>query len=688
MRTHKLLPLLLAALMLIGLLPVSASAADSGIYVLMNIPYAEFYAAELGAGDAAVDAVTSSTLNKPRTGTLAGGSYHKSTDGTDISGVIYPVKVSDESLLDGLTEITDASSVDITVTNRGKESTTTYSGPEALFEAPDHAYYRLSTAPALYKELSRSAGGFAFSAVSGKSSAVEGVVAEVTMGGRHTDVEISLTGTSVTDDTVVSGVILTDAAGAKYGLRHVYNIWRGTELGWNLGEYDLGGKTIKNIRYITKDSVTDYPVDFPLSDAGYVLMNIPYAKFYAAELGENGDADAVTSATKNKRSNGNLAAGSYHVGAEGEGIEGVTYPVFVPDLSVLDPTKEITDENSVEVTTTARGNTTTTVYNGPDALFEADSYCWYALSEKPARSKKLSVDEDGAFSFGAVSGRAASIEGVTAAVTYNGRHTDIEIVLEGTASEEGAGIAQGDPVSAVIVTTADGKQYGLGHVTNIWRSVQLGWNGDDVLNAGKDGYTITGIRYITKDAVIDYPVEITVLPRGEAGFTDIAEDAWYAAPAAWAVKNGVISNRGDGRFDAKARLTRADVVTYLWNAAGKPEPTIQNHFEDVSENDSFCKAVLWALENGLTDGTGEGLFSPEKEMNRATIVTLLWKAAGRPEAAATAPFSDVPENVWYRDAVLWAVEQGITEGTGNGMFSPLMTCTKGHIVTFLCRNAQ
>ena len=77
MRTHKLLPLLLAALMLIGLLPVSASAADSGIYVLMNIPYAEFYAAELGAGDAAVDAVTSSTLNKPRTGTLAGGSYHK-----------------------------------------------------------------------------------------------------------------------------------------------------------------------------------------------------------------------------------------------------------------------------------------------------------------------------------------------------------------------------------------------------------------------------------------------------------------------------------------------------------------------------------------------------------------------------------------------------------------------------------
>ena len=124
--------------------------ADEPIYVLMNIPYDEFYAAELGPDHAAVDAVSSATFNKPRTGTLAGGSYHVNADGSDITGVIYPVLVADRSVLAGLTEITDASSVDITVTNRGTTSTTTYAGKDALFEASSHAYYRLTEAPARY----------------------------------------------------------------------------------------------------------------------------------------------------------------------------------------------------------------------------------------------------------------------------------------------------------------------------------------------------------------------------------------------------------------------------------------------------------------------------------------------------------------------------------------------------------
>ncbi|MBR1781464.1 MAG: N-acetylmuramoyl-L-alanine amidase family protein [Oscillospiraceae bacterium] len=229
-------------------------------YVLMNIPYDKFYAAE---GTSDVDAVTSATLNKPRTGTLAGGSYHVNADGSDITGVIFPVLVSDPSVLDGYTQITDDSKIDITVTNRGKETTTTYEGKDALFEAPSYAYYVLSEKPAYFKTLNADG---SFSAVSGTVSSVTDVIGEVTVGGRHTDIEIKLSGTEGIDaNTVVSGVVLTDAEGNKYGLRHVYNIWRGTELGWDYDEIDLMDKTITNIRYITQAAVIDFPVEITIA---------------------------------------------------------------------------------------------------------------------------------------------------------------------------------------------------------------------------------------------------------------------------------------------------------------------------------------------------------------------------------------------------------------------------------------
>ena len=228
-------------------------------YVLMNIPYGEFYAAE---GTSDVDAVSSATKNKPRTIGLAGGSYHVNADGSDITGVIYPVHVKDITALTDCTQITDESTVSITVTNRGQTSTTEFTGKEALFEAPSYAYYILTEKHGLYKELNAAGGSFSFGAVNAAAGTVNGVTGEVNTAGRHTNVEIVLEGlTGISSGTAVSGVILTDENGNLYGLRHVYNIWRGTELGWNEGEYDLAGKTIKNIRYYTLDSVTDYPVE-------------------------------------------------------------------------------------------------------------------------------------------------------------------------------------------------------------------------------------------------------------------------------------------------------------------------------------------------------------------------------------------------------------------------------------------
>ena len=235
---------------------------ESG-YVLMNIPYAAFYAAE---GTADVDAVTSATLNKPRTIGLAGGSYHVNADGSDITGVIYPVYVADMSVLADYTQITDESSVTISVTNRGTTTETTFEGKDALFEAPSNAYYVLSEEPALYKTLNADG---SFSAVNSAASTVTGVTADVTYAGRHTNIEIALDGTTgiETGDTV-SGVVITVSDGSKYGLRHVYNIWRATELGWNDDELDLYGKTITNIRYITQSAVIDYPVEITLKQKG------------------------------------------------------------------------------------------------------------------------------------------------------------------------------------------------------------------------------------------------------------------------------------------------------------------------------------------------------------------------------------------------------------------------------------
>lgn len=675
----RLLSVLLGALLLVGLLPGAALAAGQETYVLMNIPYADFYAAELGNGAAAVDAVTSATLNKPRTGTLAGGSYHVNADGSDISGVIYPVLVKDEAALEGLTRLDEDARVEITVVNRGKEATTVYEGADALFEAPDYAYYALAEKPAYYKELTRKGGKLTFSAVQGKAATAEGAAATLTMGGRHTDIELVLENTAgIESGTVVSGVVLTASDGSRYGLRHVYNIWRGTQLGWNLDEAPAGlaGKAIANIRYITRDAVIDYPVDIAIGNAGYVLMNIPYAEFYAAELGETDAPDAVSSATRNKRGNGGLAGGSYHVGAEGAGVDGVIYPVFVPETGVLDSAKQISDERSVDITTSARGNTTTTTYTGRDSLFEAEDYAWYPLTEKPGKMKVLSVDETGAFRFSAVLGKAKTVEGATGTVTYNGRHTAIEIVLEGT-----EGIAQGDPVSAVVLTTEDGARYGMGHVTNIWRATQLGWDLDEKL-AEIDGKTIANIRYYTQSAVLDFPVELAIRDVGTTGYYDIPKDADYADAVIWARENRVTNGTGNGAFSPDLTVDRATLVTFLWKQAGQPAPETEvNPFTDVTEDDWFCKAVLWAVENHITDGTGASTFSPKLTVDKAQILGFLWKSAGSPAPAGAASFPDVAADAWYLDAARWAAEKGLTAAEGD--FAPDTLLTRAMMVSLL-----
>ena len=184
--------------------------------------------------------------------------------------------------------------------------------------------------------------------------------------------------------------------------------------------------------------------------------------------------------------------------------------------------------------------------------------------------------------------------------------------------------------------------------------------------------------------------EDSVLPQPPVPetFTDVANDAYYAEPVTWAVINGITSGMGDGLFAPDLPCTRAQIATFLWRTFGSPEPvSTSNPFSDVSPNAYYYKAVLWAVEEGITGGMGGGLFAPDLPCTRAQAVTFLYRSADASPVLSSGSFSDVAANSYYADAVEWAVANGITGGMGGGLFAPDLPCTRAQIVTFLFRHA-
>ncbi len=169
-------------------------------------------------------------------------------------------------------------------------------------------------------------------------------------------------------------------------------------------------------------------------------------------------------------------------------------------------------------------------------------------------------------------------------------------------------------------------------------------------------------------------------------FLDVEKDAYYYAPTVWAVENGITNGTSPTAFSPDMPCSRAQVVTFLWRAAGSPEPNESNNpFVDVTQGAYYYKAVLWAVEQGITTGTSATTFSPDAVANRAQTVTFLWRSCGSPVSAAKSSFTDVTAGSYYETAVLWAVENNITTGTSATTFSPDTLCSRGQIVTFLYR---
>ena len=169
-------------------------------------------------------------------------------------------------------------------------------------------------------------------------------------------------------------------------------------------------------------------------------------------------------------------------------------------------------------------------------------------------------------------------------------------------------------------------------------------------------------------------------------FVDVTVGEFYYDAVQWAVRSGITTGTTATTFSPNAPCTRAQMVTFLWRAAGCPTPnSTEMPFKDVVKGSFYETAVQWAVENGITNGTSATTFAPDATCNRAQFATLLWRSQGKPSAGTTNPFTDIEEDAYYTAAVLWAAENAITDGTSATTFSPYNNCTRAETVTFLYR---
>ena len=233
-----------------------------------------------------------------------------------------------------------------------------------------------------------------------------------------------------------------------------------------------------------------------------------------------------------------------------------------------------------------------------------------------------------------------------------------------------------------------------------WTSVREGWDQTFTITPDKgyavakvlvDGKSVGAVTsYTFKNVTKDHTIEAVFMKSNgnpQTGvFVDVPEDSYYEEAVDWAVENGITNGVSSDRFDPDGLCTRAQIVTFLWRAAGSPAPKSTGHnFTDVKAGSYYEQAVLWAVENSITVGTSSTTFSPDATCTRAQAVTFLYRASGIPAVSGSAAFSDVATDAYYADAVAWAEKKGITTGIGGGLFGSNNDCTRAQIVTFLWR---
>ena len=701
--------------------------ANSG-YVLMNIPYAEFYAAEKDANGTAakVDAVSSATKQKTRS-TLAAGSYHKNADGTDISGVIYPVYVADLSALYGYNQVKDSDRLTITVTPKDKEITTTYTGKDTLFENPDYAYYVLSEVPKSYKTLTvKSDGSFSFGKATAKMTELGDTSVSLKTGSHRAyyklEVSEKVSGKLPKNiKSMVSAVTLHTTDGQTYGLRHVAEIWHGTKLGFGV-DSGLQDKTIDKITYYLNDGTiqtiaANIKVPKSTQNVTATVENALNTAREAVVTVENLPADFVAEYTV---TSGNTDLSEYNFAVENGKLRWTGEPAFGTY------TLTITDKSGV--------------YAPVSTSFElktADIIAKYDASKKAlVKASDAITEEQFAAYLKAIS--AVSVDGTSYAASGKGSVTIVKTdgVIDLTAQpfSKGEGASYNLVVKATgyqdltfTVTTAKKSNSGSGSSSSgssgssYAVSAPSTKNGDVTVspkNASKgDRVTITvtpdkgyELDKLTAKDASGNKLKLTDKGNGKYTFTmpgskvtvsaefveeqaasifaDVPTDAYYAKAVEWAVKKGITNGKTNGLFGSNDPCTRGQIVTFLWRAAGSPAPKGTAKVPADVLPGSYCyDAVAWALENGITNGLADGTFGVNNTCTRGQSVTFLYRAMGTAPTTVNG-FTDVESNAFCAEAVAWAVENGVTNGTSASAFSPNAGCTRAQIVTFLYRAYQ
>lgn len=204
-------------------------------------------------------------------------------------------------------------------------------------------------------------------------------------------------------------------------------------------------------------------------------------------------------------------------------------------------------------------------------------------------------------------------------------------------------------------------------------------NGKQIALTFKDGkYT-----FIMPASGVEIKAEFTV--KQDMLFADVKQVDYFYDAVQWAVENGITNGVSDTLFNSGADCTRAQAVTFLWRAAGAPEPVNADSFTDVLKDSYYAKAAAWAVENGIASGVSATKFAPDATCTRAQIVTFLWRAEKAPAVDAESAFTDVESDAYYADAVQWALKNGVTNGISASAFNPDASCTRAQIVTFLWR---
>ncbi len=242
--------------------------------------------------------------------------------------------------------------------------------------------------------------------------------------------------------------------------------------------------------------------------------------------------------------------------------------------------------------------------------------------------------------------------------------------------------------------TVNPKSASKGSTVTITAKPDSGYQLDDLTVTDKNGKELKltdkgNGKYTFTMPASKVEVNATFVKEVEISpFSDVSTSAYYYEAVKWAQEKGITGGIGNGLFGPNQPCTRAQIITFLWRAAGSPEPKSMSSFSDVSADSYYAKAVAWAVESGITTGTGDGKFSPDATCTREQAVAFLYRASGSPAISGGSAFSDVAANAYYADAVAWAEKNGVTGGIGGGLFGSGNTCTRAQIVTFLYRAYQ